>query len=254
MRALVTGASMGIGEAAARILSKKGYDLIITARSKEKLEALKEELPTDVRIVVCDLSQKEGPQKLYDEVKDLNIDILINSAGMGDCGEFIASSFDKQYNMMMVNCMALMHLSYLFGGKMKDRGKGHILNISSSATFNAGAYMSVYYASKAFVLHFSNALAQELKDTGVRVTCLCPGAVDTGFMEKADMGVSSMHRFFPPASSDKIAGMGIKAMLKGRTMAVPGVGGHLLNLASRMLPRAVMEKIVADVNRKRVIR
>ncbi|MBO6046748.1 MAG: SDR family oxidoreductase [Erysipelotrichaceae bacterium] len=256
---LITGASNGIGEACARLLAKKGYDLILTARNTYKMETIRQAILEDYDvhfdIIKCDLAVLDSAQELYNEVnrRHLDVDILINNAGFGDQGAFLESDWQKQKEMVLLNVMSLIQLSYLFGNQMKDKGQGRILNVASIAAFCSGPYMSIYYATKAFVLSFSDALSRELEGTGITVTCLCPGPTATGFMERANLGDSPMFSFFKPAHATDVAKLGLKAMFKGKTLVIHSVGGHLLNLAVRVAPRVVVEKCMVYVNGKRTI-
>ena len=245
---LITGATSGIGEAAARVFFKKGYQLILVGRNKEKLEELRDCYP-DAQIIECDISNH--CDDLLEAIKDEQIDILFNNAGFGDSGAFLDSQYKKQEEMVRVNIEALMKLCYYVGNKMKDNGEGKILNVASIAALTSGPYMSVYYASKAFVLSFSEALHEELKEYGVSVTCLCPGPTKTKFMKTAHLKDSVMWKYFPPATAKQVAKYGVQSLLHDRYLAIHGLSGHLLNLASRVLPRKYMTRMVAHVNKKR---
>ncbi|MDE6442233.1 MAG: SDR family oxidoreductase, partial [Clostridia bacterium] len=194
--ALVTGASGGLGLEFAKLLAKDGNDLLLVARNGHRLEEIKDELEkahgVKVYFLACDLTQDDSANKVYDYAKEnsLQIDVLINNAGFGDFGNYLDSVWEKQRDMINLNVLALMRLTYLFVPEMKERGKGKILNVASIASFQPGPLMSVYYASKAFVLSFSEALAVELKKTGVTVTALCPGPVRTCFEKAANLAYS----------------------------------------------------------------
>lgn len=245
---LITGATSGIGEAAARVFSNKGYDLILVGRNKEKLEELREQYE-NAKIIECDLI--ENCDDLLQIITEEKIDILFNNAGFGDSGAFLDSNYKKQEDMVRLNIEALMKLCYYVGNEMKERGEGKILNVASIAAFTSGPYMSIYYATKAFVLSFSEALHEELKDYGVSVTCLCPGPTKTKFMKTAHLKDSVMWKYFPPASANEVAKYGVKSLLANRYIAIHGLSGHLLNIASRVLPRKYMTRMVAHVNKKR---
>lgn len=247
--ALVTGASGGIGREFAKVLSENGYDLVLVARNKTALEKLAEELKTRTLIIPCNLSQEEEVDSLYSQIteKEITISVLINNAGFGDNSPFLDSEWNRQEEMVKLNLLALMRLSYLFGNEMKKMGEGHIVNLSSVAAFSAGPDMSVYYASKAFVLSFSESLSEELRGTGVTVTALCPGPTSTGFEKSAGMKNSRMFSLFPQ-TPEKVAKAGCKAMIRGRSICYHGPVTHGYNLLSRILPRTVARKIAHRVN------
>ena len=193
--ALITGASSGIGEALAHLFANADYNLVLVARSQDKLSdlasQLKDQHSIDCHVIPTDLSTFDGPQKLFDECqkKGLTIDCLVNNAGMGGMGAIAEQNVETIESMVFVNIRALTKLSRLFLPTMIERGKGEVLNVASTAAFQPGPFMSVYYATKAYVLSFSEALANEVKTQGIRVTCLCPGPTETDFF-----------RASPPAS------------------------------------------------------
>ena len=195
--ALVTGASGGLGAEFARVLAEEGFDLVLVARGEGKLLALKDELEArhgiTARVLTAALARKDVAKDLHDRVLGLGIhvDALVNNAGFGDAGAFCERDWQRQRDMVQVNMVALMQLTHLFVPHMVERGTGMVLNLSSVAAFSAGPYMSVYYASKAFVLSFSEALSEELAGTGVTVTAICPGPTATGFEASAAMGSGS---------------------------------------------------------------
>lgn len=252
--ALITGASSGLGLEFAKLCASDGYNLLLVARNEEKLNQVKNELENaygiSVSVFACDLSKKDAARNVYDFAleQELNIGILINDAGFGDAGKFYQRDWLKQYNMVQVNIIALMQLTYLFLKPMVQKGRGKILNISSIAAFCAGPYMSVYYASKAFVRSFSEAMADEVKGTGVTVTSLCPGPTATGFEKNADMGTNST-MFRRPASAEEVAKAGYEAMLRGKVLRYPSAFTKLMNIGARLLPRSVARKYATKMNR-----
>lgn len=253
--ALITGASSGIGAELARIHAEHGGDLVVVARRRGRLESLKTELEAahgvTVHVLPSDLTQAEAPQQIYDEVRarGLPVDYLVNNAGFGCRGSFHKQDWATNKAMIEVNILALAALTRLFLPDMIARGSGRILNIGSMAGFLPGPLHAVYYASKAFVISFSEAIADELAGTGVHVTVLCPGPTATEFTERAQMqGVTLLRRTAP---ARKIAEIGYQAMLKGKTLVVPGLLNKftihgLLRLSPRRLTtrvsRALMEK------------
>lgn len=251
--ALVTGASSGFGLKFAEILAGQGYDLVLTARNEGKLNALKHELESryQIRAYVCpaDLSAKDAALDIfrYTAEHDLKIDVLINNAGFGDSGNFADSGWQKQYDMVQVNIAGMMQLTHCFLKPMIERGYGRIMNVSSVAAFCAGPHMSVYYASKAFVLSFSEAVAEEVKGTGVAVTAFCPGPTATGFEQAASMKKGSV-MFRHAAKAEDAAEDGIRAMLKGKTVRYQGMFTKSASLMSRMMPRMISRKFAGKMN------
>ena len=192
MKALITGASSGIGYSMAKYLSSLGYDLILVARDKEKLQKIQKELKTDVKIVVADLQDESKIKELYVLCKNDNIDILINNAGFGLFGEFDKTDLSREIDMINLNIKAVHILTKLFLKDMVKRDSGFILNVSSSASFQAGPLMSTYYASKSYVTKLTEAIYEELRrnKSNVHVSCLCPGPVKTNFNNVADVSFS----------------------------------------------------------------
>ena len=192
MQALVTGASSGIGRDMARVLSKKGYDLIIVARNEAKLQELKSELKTNVKIHIVDLSKKENVLDFCKQIEYEEIDILINNAGFGIFVNFDQIDLNKEIDLIETNITALHILTKFAVKKMKEKNKGYILNVSSVASFAPGPLMAAYYASKAYVTSLSRAISKELKKekSNIMVSCLCPGPVDTNFNNVAGVSFS----------------------------------------------------------------
>lgn len=222
--ALITGASSGIGKELARIHAAKGGDLILVARRIELLNSLKEELvekyKVTVQVIQKDLSVLGSSQAVYDEVTQngWQVDYLFNNAGFGGKGAFLDRDLEADVEMVRLNVMALLKLTHLFGKDMKARGKGKILQTASTAGFLPGPYQNTYFATKAFVVSHTQGLAHELKGTGVTVTALCPGPVDTEFAQVAGFGGSQM--FDGAASAYKTALKGYNAMEKGKVICI----------------------------------
>ncbi|MDA3043917.1 MULTISPECIES: SDR family NAD(P)-dependent oxidoreductase [unclassified Campylobacter] len=250
--ALITGASSGLGREFARICAGNGYDLVITARNTDALNALKNELEAKfgVRVFVfgADLSQITSVDKICEFVREnsLKIDILINNAGFGDHGEFAKSDLKKQLEMVQVNIASLLNLTHYFANLMIERGGGKILNIASAASLTAGPKMSVYYASKAFVRNFSLALAEELKDKNISVTAFCPGPVATNFGERA--GVKNAKIFARSDDAGAVARRGFEAMMSGKTLVYDGRFIGLANLLTRIFPLKFCAKVTGFLN------
>ena len=251
---LITGASGGIGNELAKEFAKNGHNLILVARRQDKLIRLKDDLKKlyniDVIIICKDLIPETAAEELYGEVNERNliVDNLVNNAGFGDYAGFLDSNWKKQKEMIDLNITTLMHMTYLFGKDMRIKGYGRILNLSSVAAFSPGPYMSIYYATKGFVLSFSEALVEELKGTGVTVTALCPGPTSTGFETAAEMKNSKMFSVFGAAKAEAVAVKGYKATMKGKAVCYHGMPTILMNIGSRLSPRRYSRNFAKNVN------
>ncbi|MDQ1296687.1 MAG: family oxidoreductase [Bacteroidota bacterium] len=257
--ALITGASNGIGFELARIHASQGDNLVVVSRNKCKLEELKTDLEKQylikVYIIEKDLSLKDSAIDVYNEVKKngITVQYLINNAGFGDFGLFAESDWDKQERMISLNITALVQLTRLFLPDMIERGGGKILNVASTAAFQPGPTMSVYFASKAFVLSFSEAINNELRDKGITVTALCPGPTDTAFHGMAvDIPDLVTGRQLSPAK--EVADYGYRAMMKGKPVAIPGFRNSLMANAVRFFPRGFIVKMVRKIQEKKHLR
>jgi short-subunit dehydrogenase len=253
--ALITGASGGIGYEFARLLAKDCGTLVLVARSENKLHEVKRELealaPATVLVIPCDLSRAGAAAQLYDELEQANItvDILINNAGFAGYGAFVDRDWQKESDMIAVNITALTHLTRLFAKDMVERKSGRIMNVASTAAFLPGPFMAVYYASKAYVLSFSESLANELRGTGVTVTALCPGPTATGWAVTAGVDRSRLFKHSRPASAADVARYGYKAMMKGKVVAVHGMLNKLMIASLRTAPRWLLPVIVRWLHR-----
>ncbi len=250
--ALVTGASFGIGAAFAQALAKQGYRLILVARSQDKLEQLAQQLQqgyqVETEVIPQDLTETNAPQTLFDliTVKGINVDLLINNAGFGDYGAFAESSLSRQLEMIQLNISALTALTHLFLNPMRDRRSGGIINIASIAGFQPLPYMSVYAATKAFVLSFSEALWAENKDSGVMITCVCPGPTETEFFKAANFPSSATESVSNYASPEVVAEMGIKAFeAKQVNVVTGGLPNQVIVNLPRFFPRETLVSAVA---------
>jgi short-subunit dehydrogenase len=254
--ALVTGASAGIGAELARVLAAD-HDLVITARRADQLQALADELKllygATCHFTPADLADPATPRKLFDTIAaaHLTIDVLVNNAGFGDLGPFAAADLAKALGMIRVNVAALTELTGLFLPGMLARNRGRILNVGSVAGFQPGPLMATYYATKAFVNSFSEALHSELRGTGVSVTVLCPGPVATEFAAVAGFGADGMFSPGRALPARAVAAAGVRAMLAGRRMVVPGLRNRVLLFAERFLPRGVVIRAVKWVQSRR---
>jgi short-subunit dehydrogenase len=250
--ALITGASGGIGLELARIHALKGDNLVLIARSSEKLDEVKRELETGFKIevlnIVKDLSVKDAAKEIFDEVKGKNIaiDYLVNNAGFGDFGLFAGCDWDKQERMINLNITALTHLMRLFLPGMIERGGGKILNVASLASFLPGPTMSVYFASKAFVLSFSEAINNEVKGKGVSVTALCPGSTESNFHAVA-MNDPNLEEDRKMQSAKVVAEIGYRAMMKGKPFVIPGFKNAFSVFLVRFLPREFITKMARKI-------
>lgn len=246
MYALVTGASSGIGADIARILCKKGYDLILVARRSDKLEELKNELDCNCVVLNCDLSVPENCKQLFDNVKEKDIEILVNCAGFGVFGNFAETDLEKEIDMINTNITALHILTKLFVNKFLTQNRGYILNVASSASFAPGPMFSSYYASKAYVLRLSQAIWEELRGTNVHVSVLCPGPVDTEFNSVAKVSFT-----IGALSSDYVAEYAVKQMFKNKRLIVPGIKMKLARVGSKLVPSVISAKITHKFQEKK---
>lgn len=255
-RALITGASNGIGYELAKIHAAKGDDLVLVARSASKLEELKAQLEQQykikVHIISKDLSEQNAAEQVYQETTSLGlrIDYLVNNAGFGDFGFFAETSWAKEEQMIHLNISTLVHLSKLYLQDMVKRRSGKIMNVASTAAFQPGPTMAVYYATKAFVLSFSEAINNEVSDKGVTVTALCPGATESGFQAAAAMEESALVKGKKLPSSREVAEYGYKAMMQGKAVAIHGTMNAIMANAVRFLPRNLVVKVTRKVQDK----
>jgi len=251
---LITGATSGIGKECAIEFAKHGFNLIIVARNDTKLSLLKKEIEANynvsILVIVQDLFEEDAAIKLFNQLQEKNviIDILINNAGFGDYNSFLESDWKRQENMLTLNIKMMIQMVYLFGNEMKKRGYGKILNLSSAVALAPGAYMSVYYATKAFVLSFSQALSEELMGTGVTVTALCPGPTATNFEKAGHMEESNLFKIFKNADAKDVAKFGYKATMQAKVIANYGIPTHLLNLGTHIVPKSILRKIMKIIN------
>jgi len=254
--ALITGASSGLGLEFARLLAKDKYNLILVARSQNKLTEIAAELEKNhniqVFILVKDLSKQTAAGEIFEftHQNQLSVDILINNAGFGNFGFFAETEIQKETEMIDLNVRTLTMLTKLFVKGMVKRGKGRILNIASTAAFQPGPLMAVYYASKAYVLSFSEAISNELKGTGVTVTTLCPGPTQTGFETAASLQESKLFKTMKPARATEVALFGYNALMKGKTLAIHGWLNRLIVFANRLAPRSIIVKTVRKMSER----
>jgi uncharacterized protein len=243
---LITGASSGIGYEMAKVFAKNNYNLVLVARRVEKMDELKTQFPNiSIHTIQKDLSLDTSCQEVFDELNDTKIDILVNNAGFGDLGEFQNTDLNKQTNMIDLNVRALTELTHLFGSKMVNNKSGKILNVGSTASFMPGPTMATYFATKAFVLSFSEALAHEWSKYNVQVMALCPGGTASGFQESSNLGDTEFGKNTKIPTSQEVAQFGYDSLLSGKTVAVHGLQNKVLTMLPRILPRKLVAGIVA---------
>jgi len=247
--ALITGASGGIGYELAKIFAKDKYNLVLVARSGPNLTQFAGELERQfgisVKMFALDLSLPEAPSQLFAELQrsGISIDVLVNNAGYGKFGEFAQVALEESLGQIQLNITSLTQMTKLFLAPMLERRSGRIMNVASTAAFQAGPLMSVYYATKAYVLSFTEAIANELRGTGVTVTCFCPGATDTNFQKRANTENSRLFKKLGPADAKAVAHDGYRALMKGQTLAISGFRNWLVTESTRFAPRKVVTSI-----------
>lgn len=249
MKALITGASSGIGYEFAKRLDKEGYQLILVSKDEKKLKSVQEELGNKHKAIACDLSSFLNVADLYDKVKDENIDLLINNAGFGDIGYFVETDFNKELSMINTNVIALHLLTKLILKDMVSKNSGTILNVASSAAFQPGPLMTTYYATKAYVYNFTLGLYQELKEknSNVKIHCLCPGPVDTNFNNVANCEFS-----IKSLTKEKVVDYTLKKMKKNKLTIIPGLSIRLVYIFGRFAPMKLKLKLAYKIQHKKI--
>ncbi|WP_226659573.1 SDR family NAD(P)-dependent oxidoreductase [Pseudalkalibacillus hwajinpoensis] len=251
--ALITGASGGLGADLATLFAKDGSNLILVARSKDKLEKRAQELSAygvQVDHIVCDLSKAGAAEELFEQVKGRPIDYLVNNAGVGLFGKFTETDLQTELDMLYLNINSLTHLTKLVVREMTVRGKGRILNVASTAAFQPGPLMAVYYASKAYVLSFSEAIENELKGTGVTVSTLCPGPTRTDFSARANLDNSKLFDG-STMNSLSVAKAGYEGFKRGKSVIIPGTQNKILAKSIRFMPRKFVTAIVKRMQKEK---
>jgi hypothetical protein len=247
--ALITGASGGIGYELAKLFARDRFNLVLVARSSDKLHQVAAELQNQfgvtAKAVALDLAEAPAPKFLFDQLQrdGVAIDILVNNAGFGRLGEFAAMPEDEILGQIHLNITALTHLTRLFLPPMLARHNGKIMNVASTAAFQPGPLMAVYYATKAYVLSFSEALANEVAGSGVSVTCFCPGATETGFAKRASMESSRLFKKVGAMTAESVARDGYRGLMAGRTLVISGVHNWLVAESVRFAPRKLVTAI-----------
>ena len=251
MKVLITGASSGIGREFAKIMAKKGNDLVLIARNRTELEKLAKELKENnsinVEVIDTDLSIAENCIEIHKKVQ--NVDILINNAGFGDCGNFTNTSLNKEISMINTNIVAYHILMKLYLIDMKAKGKGQILNVASIAGFMPGPLMATYYATKAYIVRISEAIREELKKekSNVKISILCPGPVNTNFSK-----VANVKFHLKEASSEEVAKYAIKKMEKGKFYIIPGIDVKLAKIGAKFAPTTLTAKIAYKIQKRKI--
>lgn len=246
--ALITGCTSGIGKSFANLFAQKGYYLVLVSRDVEKLnmqtKQIIEEYGIKVYTIACDLTQKNAANEVYNEIKRIGVQvhILINNAGFNECGSFLDTSIEKEIEMMQLHMIFTTQLMKLLLPQMVEEKSGHILNVGSTGSYMSCPYNAVYAATKAYILSMSKGIASELKNTGVSITTLCPGATKTEFATKAGIENSLLFKLFV-MSPDKVASIGYKALIKGKMTVIAGIYNKLLVFAACILPKEVVNYI-----------
>lgn len=249
MKALVTGASSGIGLEMAKYLDSLGYEVILVAREKEKLESVAKTLKHKPKIIVMDLSQVEDIKSLYVLVKNDDVEILVNNAGFGLCGNFSETDLNKELNMIDLNIKSVHILTKLFLKDMKRKNKGYIMNVASSAAFESGPLMATYYSTKSYVYRLTEAIWYELKKekSNVKVSCLCPGPVDTNFNKVAGVNFS-----VKPLTAEYVAKYAIDKMLNNKLLIIPGFKMKCAKFFGRFLSDKALMRITYKIQKKKL--
>ncbi len=252
---LITGPTSGIGYELAKIFAEKNFGLILVGRNREKLEQVSNELGREkCTIIVSDLSKINAAREIFEETQKqkIEVEILVNNAGFGIYGEFLETELEKELEMIQVNIVALTSLTKLFLPQMIQRKSGKILNLASTAAFQPGPLMAVYYATKAYVLHFSEAISEELDGSEVSITALCPGPTESGFQTASKMDKSmEVLQKRNVMDSKTVAKIGFDALMKKKVIAVAGFRNKITSELVRIMPRALTRKIVKEIQRKR---
>jgi uncharacterized protein len=253
--ALITGASEGIGYELVKLFAKDGYDCVLAARNKKKMDQLAAEVEKNfgitTRVITKDLSLPESAREIFDELHAANVpvDVLINNAGLGICGDFAKSDMDMNLHMLQVNMITLTKLTWLFLPDMLKRKSGKIMNVGSIASFTPSPGFALYNASKAYVLFFSEALREELKGTAVSVTCLCPGPTRTNWQARAGAENIRLNQL-RMIDAKSVAEYGYKGLMKGKRLVVPGIDNKITLLSTKFAPRAVVLKAARFLTQK----
>lgn len=252
--ALITGATGGIGLELARLFAADGHPVLLAGRDPVRLEERRRELSAQygvpVETVCRDLTGEDAATRLFEETRArrLSVDVLVNNAGFGDFTRFLDADWKRQRDMVTVNVAVPMRLIQLYGGAMREQGGGRILNVASVAAMGPGPYMATYYASKAFLLSFSEAMTEELRECGITVTALCPGPTATGFEHAAKLESGNLFKTVKVEPAAKVAKRGYRALMKGKPVQYCGPTVGFMTLGARLLPRAAARRFARRVN------
>lgn len=247
---LITGPTSGIGESLARLFAQEKHDLVLVARSREKLEALAAELSSahgvKCDVIVKDLTSLTAPGEIFETLKGLGrtVDILVNNAGFTVFGRFDETALDAEIEMLQVNVVALTQMTKQFLRQLPKEARGRVLNLASTAAFQPGPLMAAYYASKAYVLSFSEAIASELEGSNVTVTALCPGPTRTGFQKRGQMEDSRLVKNRKIMDADTVARIGYRALMRGKPLVIPGFSNWIMAESVRFTPRWLVTRLV----------
>lgn len=246
-KAIVTGASSGIGREIALELSRKGYYIILVARREDRLKELLPRLANGGEIFACDLKSRENCEKLHETYKNEEIGVLVNNAGFGVFGEFCETDLTRDLDMIELNICALHILTKLFLKDMLKRNEGYILNVSSLAAFMSGPLMGAYYASKAYVLRLSRAVSKEIKHSNVKISVLCPGPVDTEFNR-----VAGVRFAVKPQTPEFVARLAVRRMLSGKFLTLPGATAKISAFFSKLIPDTLLSEISFRIQKRKI--
>ncbi|MEJ2720967.1 MAG: SDR family oxidoreductase [bacterium] len=255
--ALITGASGGIGYELAKLIAVDGHDLVLVSRNENRLKHVAEEFEgeygTTASVLPMDLAYPHSPDDVFEAVANagIEIDVLVNNAGFGINGAFHERPLAEQMEMIQLNVTSLVHLTGLFLPGMLERRHGRIMNVSSVAAFQPGPFMAIYYATKAFVLSFSEAIASELRDTGVAVTAVCPGPTTTDFQKRAGNEESKLNRDFMMMDAPTVARIAYDGLKKRKSLVITGARNKLLAVGGRFLPRSLVTNVARSLNEGR---
>jgi short-subunit dehydrogenase len=248
--ALITGASSGIGLELARIFARESYRVVLVARNEKRLLEIAQELrPAEAQVIAMDLSLPGAAEEIHAKIP--KVDVLANNAGFGVFGKFVEKGLAEELNMMQLNMTALVILTRLYLPSMIATGSGKIMNVASTAAFQPGPLMAIYFATKAFVLSFSEAIANELEGTGVTVTALCPGPTTSDFQERAQMQNSGLVKGRKMMDARTVAEAGYRALMAGKRIEIPGLANKLLIQSLRLSPRSIVTKMVRRMQEER---
>ncbi len=255
--ALITGASSGIGRELAKVFAGRGYDLVLISRNKKAMDELASELRalfgTRAIVLAKDLSKRGAADEIFKHLQRnrVEVDVLVNNAGFGTFGPFVQTETQSALDLLQVNIVALTHLTRRFAAEMVKQGKGKILNVASTAAFQPGPGMATYYASKSYVLSFSEALACELAGSGVTVSCLCPGPTRTDFQRRAGMEHTRLVHALSMMDAGQVAHRAYEDLMKGKRIIIPGLLNKIGTVLARIVPHSLIMNVIQFLHRKK---